>query len=87
MGLEDPLKKGMVTHSRILAWRILRTEEPGGVHGVTKSQTQLSDLTLSLSELDLNSSYSVLTSCTNKCWLFFCFLFFLKEVKPSPLNV
>ena len=26
---EDPLKKGTVTHSSILAWRIPRTEEPG----------------------------------------------------------
>ena len=32
----------MATHSRILAWRILWTEEPGGLHGVTKSQTRLS---------------------------------------------
>ena len=28
---EDPLKKGMATHSNILAWRIPRTEEPGGL--------------------------------------------------------
>ena len=28
-GREDPLEKEMATHSRILAWRILRTEEPG----------------------------------------------------------
>ena len=28
---EDPLEKGMVTHSSILAWRILWTEEPGGL--------------------------------------------------------
>ena len=28
---EDPLKKGMATHSRILAWRIPWTEEPGGL--------------------------------------------------------
>ena len=27
---EDPLEKGMPTHSSILAWRILRTEEPVG---------------------------------------------------------
>ena len=27
---EDPLEKGMATHSRILAWRSLWTEEPGG---------------------------------------------------------
>ena len=29
LGQEDPLEKGMATHSRILAWRIPRTEEPG----------------------------------------------------------
>ena len=29
LGLEDPLEKGMTTHSSILAWRIPRTEEPG----------------------------------------------------------
>ena len=28
---EDPLEKGMVTHSSILAWRIPWTEEPGGL--------------------------------------------------------
>ena len=28
---EDPLEKGMVTHSSILAWRIPRKEEPGGL--------------------------------------------------------
>ena len=26
---EDPLEKGMATHSSILAWRIPRIEEPG----------------------------------------------------------
>ena len=29
LGLEDPLVKGMATHSSILAWRIPQTEEPG----------------------------------------------------------
>ena len=29
LGGEDPLEKGMATHSSILAWRIPRTEEPG----------------------------------------------------------
>ena len=28
---EDPLEKGMATHSSIFAWRILRTEEAGGL--------------------------------------------------------
>ena len=29
LGQEDPLEKGMATHSSILAWRIPWTEEPG----------------------------------------------------------
>ena len=29
LGWEDPLEKGMATHSSILTWRILWTEEPG----------------------------------------------------------
>ena len=29
LGWEDPLEKGMATHSSILGWRIPRTEEPG----------------------------------------------------------
>ena len=31
LGWEDPLEEGMATHSSILAWRIPRTEEPGGL--------------------------------------------------------
>ena len=30
LGQEDPLEKGMATHSGILAWRIPWTEKPGG---------------------------------------------------------
>ena len=30
-GWEDPLEKGMATHSSILAWRTPGTEEPGGL--------------------------------------------------------
>ena len=29
LGGEDPLQKGMATHSSVLAWRIPWTEEPG----------------------------------------------------------
>ena len=31
LGWEDPLEEGMTTHSRILAWRIPGTVEPGGL--------------------------------------------------------
>ena len=34
LGWEDPLKKGKVTHSSVLAWRIPWTEEPGGLQSV-----------------------------------------------------
>ena len=36
-GREDPLEKGMATHSSVLAWRIPWTEEPGGLKS-TESQ-------------------------------------------------
>ena len=34
LGREDPLEKEMATHSRIPAWRIPWTEEPGGLHSM-----------------------------------------------------
>ena len=37
LGQEDPLEKGMATHSSILAWRIPWTEELGGLQS-TESQ-------------------------------------------------
>ena len=42
-GLEDPLEEGMATHSSIIAWEILWTEEPDWLQstGLKKSQTRL----------------------------------------------
>ena len=39
LGWEDSLEKEMATHSSILTWEILRTEEPGGLQsmGLQKS--------------------------------------------------
>ena len=34
LGREDPLEKGMATHSSILAWEIPWTEEPGGLQSM-----------------------------------------------------
>ena len=34
LGWEDPVEKGMVTHSSTLAWRIPWTEEPGGLQSM-----------------------------------------------------
>ena len=34
LGQEDPLEKGMATHSSTLAWKISWTEETGGLQSV-----------------------------------------------------
>ena len=34
LGEEDPLEEEMATHSRILAWEIPWTEEPGGLQSM-----------------------------------------------------
>ena len=40
LGQEDPLEKGMATHSSILAWRIPWTEEPGGLQFMASQRTE-----------------------------------------------
>ena len=37
---EDPLEKGMATHSDILVWEILWTEEPGGLQSTVSQRVQ-----------------------------------------------
>ena len=39
LGWEDPLEKGMAMHSSILAWRIPRTEERGGLQPVGSQES------------------------------------------------
>ena len=44
LGYEDPLEKGMATHSSILVWVTPWTEEPGGLQLMgPQSQARLSD--------------------------------------------
>ena len=40
LGQEDPLEKGTATHSSILAWRISRTEELGGLQSMGSQRVQ-----------------------------------------------
>ena len=40
LGWEDPLEKGMATHSSILAWIILQTEEPGGLQSMGSQRVE-----------------------------------------------
>ena len=49
LGREDPLEEEMATHSSILAWRILWTEEPDGLQSMRSQRDMTEQLTLSLS--------------------------------------
>ena len=40
---EDPLEKGMVTHSSTLAWRIPRTEEPRGLQSTHHQESDTTE--------------------------------------------
>ena len=40
LGQEDPLEEAMATHSRILAWRIPWTEEPGGLQSIRSQRVR-----------------------------------------------
>ena len=42
-GQEDPLEKGIATHSSILAWRIPWTEEPGGPQSVSHKESDMTE--------------------------------------------
>ena len=40
LGPEDPLEKGMATHSSVLAWRIPWTEEPGRLQPIESQRVR-----------------------------------------------
>ena len=41
LGGEDPLEKEMATYSSIFAWRIPRTEEPGGLQSMGSQKSPI----------------------------------------------
>ena len=40
LGQEDPLEKGMATHSSTLAWKIPWTEEPGSLQSMESQRVR-----------------------------------------------
>ena len=80
LGGQDPLEKGLATHSSILAWRILWTEEPGGLQSTgSQSQTQLSRRGSCLERIPLCLSELV--------WELAIFLFHLTWLDtPDPVH-
>ena len=67
LGWEDPLEEGMATHSSILAWRILGTEEPGGLQSMGLQKV----------------GHNWVTKHTSNTFEFFLFLPFLDLCLPS----
>ena len=43
LGQEDPMEKGMVTHSSILAWRVPWTEEPGRLQSKGHKESDMTE--------------------------------------------
>ena len=80
LGGEDPLEKGMATHSSILAWRIPWTEEPGGLQSMGSQRGGHDWMSTTLYPLDVSGAQPptpalpVLTTAGvsgghNRCWL------------------
>ena len=80
LGQEGPLEKGMTTHSSILAWRMPRTEQPGGLQS---SSVQFSSLSrVQLFATPWTTACQVSLSITNS-WS----LLKLMSIQPShPLS-
>ena len=67
LGREDPLEKGMATHSSIPAWRSPWTEEPGGSQSMGLQRVGHSlQLTLSHTDTEMASSQLPITRTTAK---------------------
>ena len=45
LGWEDPLEEGTATHSSILAWKIPRIEEPGGLCPESRKKSDMTKAT------------------------------------------
>ena len=84
---EDPLEKGMATHSSILAWRIPWTEEPGRLQSMGSRLKRLSTHAHLLNLccwwcLQFEGSLNI----TKQWWLLifsYLFFFFFKSCWPS----
>ena len=70
LGREDPLEKGMATHSSIPAWRIPWTEEPGGI---SKKSDMIERLTLWI-------------QCPSKMQRPFMFTMIIISLDPGPIK-
>ena len=63
LGREDPLEEELKIHSRNLAWKIPRSEEPGGLQSMRsqKSQTLLNKSTITIGLIPISVPLSSLS--------------------------
>ena len=64
LGWKDPLEKEMATHSRILAWRIPWTKEPGGLQSIGPQRVRHDWATNTFTITSHSLKYSVCTMGT-----------------------
>ena len=60
LGQEDPLEKGMATHSSILAWIIQWIEEPGGLQSMESQRVRHNWGTKTLTSNDFNTNHTLI---------------------------
>ena len=92
LGQEDPLKKGMATHSSILAWKILWTEKPSGVRSMWLQRVL--DTT---EQLTHSHFHYLITLCSKNvmvcdlfleiCWDVLYFIFYLFIFFATPFGM
>ena len=63
LGWENPLEKEMATHSRILAWEIPRTEDPGGLQSMG---SQRDEHNLATKQQRIYTSWGMYICCVGK---------------------
>ena len=69
LGWEDPLEEGMATHSSILAWKILWTDEPGGPQFMGSQRVRY----------DMHPYYNVSCNKGDVQWLIYHFIPLLEQ--------
>ena len=79
LGQEDPLEKGMATHSNIHAWRIPWTEDPGRVQSMPSQRVGNDGAT--------NTHFSFMCVCMRACVQLCLTLYNPVDYKPPGSSV
>ena len=78
LGWEDPLEKGMATHSSSLAWRIAWIEEPGGLQSIGCEESEMTKWLSAYTHTHLKGQCcKTKTSKLSPFLLSSCYFFFL----------